>query len=183
MIMRKRKPNRLADYNYSQNGMYFVTICTKDREELFGEIKNGRMILNDLGKIAQKCYLEIPSHCRNVYLDEFIIMPNHVHGILEIINDLDVGDAYLRPAGFHDRTKMLASKAIHGFKAGVTRKILNPSSRPERIYAFPTKFAWQKSFYDHIIRNAAELNRIREYIRGNPAQWNRDRNNAENIFM
>ena len=78
------KSARLENYDYSQNGMYFVTICTKDREELFGEVVNEKMILNDVGKIANQFLQEIPKHFPFVNLDEFVVMPNHVHGILEI---------------------------------------------------------------------------------------------------
>jgi putative transposase len=179
--MKNRKINRLKNFDYSQNGIYFVTICTKNREELFGKIVNSEMILNEIGKIVHACYLEIPNHFKNVYLDKFSIMPNHIHGILEIINnDLGVGNAHVRSYDI-DRTKMLLSKAIHGFKSSVTRNILYPGK--ERIYAFPTKFAWQRSFYDRVIRNETELNKIREYIFKNPANWERDRNNVENILM
>ncbi len=78
---------RLKDYDYSQDGSYFVTICTKERELFFGEVQNNKMILNDLGVIAEKYWLEIPQHFENTELDEFIIMPNHIHGIIVIDND------------------------------------------------------------------------------------------------
>ena len=94
--MKNRKPNRLRNYDYSQNGMYFITVCTKDRFECFGEIKNGKMILNELGKIAEKCYLEIPNHFPDVFPGELIVMPNHVHMIVEINMDVNVGNAYMR---------------------------------------------------------------------------------------
>jgi REP element-mobilizing transposase RayT len=83
------KSTRLENYDYSQNGLYFVTICTKDREELFGEIVNEKMILNDVGRIANQFWQKIPIHFPFVNLDEFIVMPNHVHGILEINNDIE----------------------------------------------------------------------------------------------
>ena len=174
--MKSRKPTRWNHYAYSQDGMYFVTICTKDREELFGQIKDGKMVLNELGKIAKKCLLEIPNHFQDVFLDEYVIMPNHIHCIIEII-DNPVGNAHVRSANNPDRSKMLLPKIIQGFKAAVT-KICN---RTERACAFPT--IWQKSFYDHIIRDEKSLNKIREYIEINPAMWDRDRNNTENIFM
>jgi putative transposase len=177
--MKRRKLNRLDGYNYSQQGMYFITICTKNREYIFGEIVNEKMILNDIGKITERYWLEIPNHFPHVSLDEFIVMPNHVHGIIEIKNNLDVGNAHVRSKNIN-RSKMLISKAIHGFKSSVTRRIFK---NQERMYAFPTKFAWQKSFYDRIIRNEIELNKIREYIFKNPINWEQDRNNSANIFM
>lgn len=180
--MKNRKLNRLINYDYSQQGMYFVTICTKNREELFGEIVNGKMVLNNVGNISQKCWMEIPNRFSNIHLDEFIIMPNHIHGIIEIINSLDINvwNAHVRSKNTN-RSKMLLSKSIQGFKSSVTRKILYPEQ--ERIYAFPTKFAWQKSFYDHIIRNEIELNKIREYVFNNPQNWKQDKNNLENVLM
>ena len=80
------KSTRLEGYDYSQDGMYFVTICTKDREEFFGKIEDGEMVLSKIGKIAEKFWKEIPKHFPFVILDEFVIMPNHVHLIIEIIN-------------------------------------------------------------------------------------------------
>ncbi|HRY82900.1 MAG TPA: transposase [Candidatus Moranbacteria bacterium] len=182
MELKNRKNNRLQNYDYSQNGMYFVTICTKNREELFGGIKNGKMILNELGKIVQKCYLEIPKHFDNIYLDQYVIMPNHVHGIIEINFNINVGNAYMRSKNTN-RTKMLLSKIVQGFKAAVTRMEngYDKNNKKERVYAFPT--IWQKSFYDHIIRNEISLNKIREYILNNPKNWEQDRNNVENIWM
>ena len=81
----RRRSIRLQGYDYSQPGWYFVTIVTHDRQNLFGRIENGKMILNDGGKIVRKCWLEIPDHYPNVNLDEFIVMPNHIHGIIDIV--------------------------------------------------------------------------------------------------
>jgi len=80
---------RLQNYDYSQNGIYFVTICTREKEYFFGEIKNGEMNLNEIGKIAQQFWQEIPAHFPFVKSDEFVVMPNHVHGIIEICRDID----------------------------------------------------------------------------------------------
>ena len=169
--MKNRKPNRLRNYDYSQNGMYFITICAKDRFECFGEIKNGRMILNNPGKIAENLFLKIPNHFSSAFLDEFVIMSNHIHGIIEI----NVGNAYMRSLQ-SDRSKMLLSKVIHGYKSSVTREF-------NRLKKYNVDFKWQKSFYDHIIRNEISLNKIREYIQTNPEMWKRDRNNVENLWM
>jgi len=81
-----RKANRYKDYNYSSPGYYFVTICTKDRLSFFGKIEDGKMILNEYGEIVKACWLEIPDHFPNIRIDEFLVMPNHFHGII-IIND------------------------------------------------------------------------------------------------
>jgi len=83
--MKNRRLNRLKNFDYSQNGMYFVTICTKNRECLFGEILDGKMELNEYGQIATDCWKEIPKHFPSVEIDEFVVMPNHVHGIITIV--------------------------------------------------------------------------------------------------
>ncbi|MDR3559377.1 MAG: hypothetical protein P4L62_02845 [Candidatus Pacebacteria bacterium] len=173
--MKNRKPNRLRNYDYSQNGMYFVTICTKDREYFFGDIADQKINSSNIGIIAQRCWLEIPNHFPHIALDEFVIMPNHIHGIIEIINPEPVGGnnyCPLRDLPWQTLWARSLSSAVRGFKIGVT-KWCN-----ENNYYF----CWQQNYFDHIVRNDAELNRIREYIRNNPANWNRDRNNSENIF-
>ena len=155
----KRKKNRLKNYDYSRSGSYFVTICSKDMLYYFGGIKNGKVILNQFGGIAQNCWLNIENHFSRSILDEFIIMPNHVHGIIGI-----KGEArYSFRSDRFDRSKMELSKIIQGFKAAVSRNIHKN---------FPdVNFAWHRSFYDHIIRNDRELFLIRQYIRNNPKQW------------
>ena len=180
----ERKQIRLRGYDYSQDGYYFVTICARDREEFFGEIRDGIMGLNEIGLIAAKFWQEIPEHFENAKLDEWIIMPNHVHGIVVIENpdDVDndfglyrksVGGADLRPLQI-DRTKMLLPKIIHGFKSSVTRYIRQNNS--------DTSFGWQRSFYDHIIRNERSFENIFEYIRNNPQKWSEDVENRKNQF-
>lgn len=106
----KRKSIRLKEYDYSAIGYYYVTICTRTREELFGHIENNCMILNGIGKIVKNTWLEIPNHFSNVKLDEYIVMPNHIHGI--IIIDSPVGDGHARPV---DKNKSL-SVIIGSFK-------------------------------------------------------------------
>jgi putative transposase len=93
--MRNRKLNRLKNYDYSKGGYYFVTICTKNREDWFGKVENGKMHLNRFGEIAKDCWAKIPTHFQDVGTDEFSVMPNHVHGILTIEED-QVGNAYMR---------------------------------------------------------------------------------------
>jgi len=168
-----RKLNRLIDYNYSNPSDYFITICTKNRMCLFGYMENEIMNLNGFGKIVKKCWLEIPDHFNNIYLDEYIIMPNHIHGIITILGDENdnnrIGNADLR--SLRDRTKMLLPKIIHGFKSSVTRKINKKYNNSHEI--------WQKSYYDHIIRSEKSLNNIRDYTINNPVMWNEDRNNPK----
>ena len=164
--MKQRKATRLKDYDYSSRGSYFVTICTKYGKEWFGEIQNGEMILSNFGRIAEECWIEIPVHFENATLDEFIVMPNHVHGILNI-----VGNAYMR--SLPNRTKMLLSSIVQQYKSSVTRKIRYSSNH--------SRFQWQKSFYDHIIRTEGNFNKIREYNSYNPLKWEADIENLINI--
>ncbi len=158
-LMRHRKQNRLQNYDYSQNGMYFVTICTKDKKCYFGEIVNDEMILNDFGEITQQVLLNLPNHYNNINIDTFVIMPNHVHVIVEI-ND-NVGTGFKPVPTTHG-----LSEIIRGFKTFSSRK-MNEQKPLE-------KFKWQRSFYDHIIRKDESLNKIREYIIINPREWNKD---------
>ena len=166
--MKQRKATRLKDYDYSTCGFYFVTICTKDGKEWFGEIESGEMIFSRSGRIAEKCWIDIPAHFKHVKLDEFIVMPNHVHGIVNI-----VGNAYMR--SLPNRTKMLLSSIVQQYKSSVTRKI--------RYSCNHNRFQWQKSFYDHIIRTERSFNNIREYIKYNPLKWESDIENTININM
>ena len=170
MNNRNRKPNRLQHYDYSQAGYYLITICTQDKVNYFGEIEKARMQLNEIGQIATDCWRTIPEHFHNTALDEFVVMPNHIHGIVII-----VGNAGLRSLPQRctqrqtDRSKMYLSKIIHGFKSSVTRMVRKRHS-----------FGWQKSFYDHVIRNDEDLYRVRAYIQNNPLNWELDRDNRTN---
>ena len=112
--MRQRKPNRLKNYDYSQAGWYFVTICTHKKIHQFGSIENGKMIVNRCGEITQKLWLEMPDHFDIIELDEYVIMPNHVHGII-IIHD--GGDVHGRPLR---RPHMLSSTVVQHYKAAVS---------------------------------------------------------------
>jgi REP element-mobilizing transposase RayT len=173
--MKERKQIRLKGYDYSKSGYYFVTICTQNRKKWLGKVRGGIPHLNEYGELARNFWTEIPQHFKDVEIDEFSIMPNHAHGILIIERNM-VGDAYMRPhqgnAFMHslqDKTKMLLSKVIQQYKASVTHKI--------NILQNDLHFQWQRSFYNHVICNEAELFRIREYIQNNPLKWDLDREN------
>ena len=166
--MKERKLTRLKGYNYSQSGYYFVTICTKDRGEWFGSIEQESMNLSRYGKIAHDFWAGIPAHFENVGIDEFSVMPNHIHGIL-IIEENMVGNAYMR--SLRNRTKMLLCKIIQQYKASVTRTI----NSLKNVF----HFGWQKSFYDHVIRNDRSLDNLRQYITNNPLKWELDIENRK----
>ena len=151
-----------------------MTICTQDQVNYFGGIEKARMKLSDIGQIATDCWRAIPAHFHNTALNEFVVMPNHIHGIVII-----VGNADLRSLPQHctqqqhtDRSKMYLSKIVHGFKSSVTRMVRKRWNN--------NIFSWQKSFYDHIIRNREDLYRIRAYIQNNPLNWELDRDNRTN---
>ncbi len=165
-----RRSTRLPGYDYSQSGAYFVTVCTKNRECLFGEIEDGEMHLNDTGNIACQCWQDIPVYFPHVMCDRFIIMPNHIHGILFI--DVSVGAKNFSPLpGQHPRgTSKTIGSVVRGFKIGVTKWMRRNTS---------VQNVWQRNYYEHVIRNESEWNRIRQYIADNPARWETDRENPD----
>jgi len=175
--------SRLQSWNYSWDGYYYITIATKDKQEYFGYVKDGKMVLNMIGKIAEKYWLEIPKHFPFVYLDEFVIMPHHVHGILIIDNDnnnsifndnvekrhcLVSTDSDIGKSRFQNQGKNTISSIIGSYKSICTKTI--------NKYQNKITFNWQSKFYDHIIRNEESLNLIRQYIVENPLNWEIDKN-------
>ncbi len=146
-------------FDYSQSGAYYVTLVTRDREPIFGWIENGEMNLNPCGEIARAVWEDLPQHYPGMDFDAYCIMPNHMHGII-IIRD-DVGEG-LKPS-----PTMPLSEIIRGFKTFSARKINEFQNTPGRSI-------WQRNFFDRIIRSNEELEKIRDYIFNNPAHWNED---------
>jgi REP element-mobilizing transposase RayT len=171
-----KKQYRYRGYDYSQDGFYFVTVCTRNKKNFFGDIKNGKMDLSDIGLIADRFWQEIPIHFPFCVLYEYIIMPNHLHGIIQIDNgDDNCRNAPRRvPTGLHPLVKNSLSSILNHYKGSV-KKYCNKNN-----FEY---FAWQPRFYDRIIRNEKELNNIRQYILDNPLKWNLEKNNSENIFI
>ncbi len=168
-----RRSVRLRGYDYSQ--AYFVTIVTFRRECLFGEIENGEMVLNNLGRIADECWCTIPEHFPFVELGAHIVMPNHVHEIISIIkndtNDEPVGAQHAAPLPTplppHIKSGSLGA-IVRSFKSAATRRAgqeLNSAN------------IWQRNYYEHIIRNETEMDTIWRYIESNPAMWQEDDEN------
>ena len=151
--LQTRKPNRLKGYDYSQNGCYFITICVKDRRELFWSPPVGARIarppLSDIGEVVRKAIENIPHIYKPITIDKYVIMPNHIHLIL-LISDVP-GRAMRAPT---------ISTVINQFKGHVTKQIGHS--------------VWQKLFHDHIIRNYADYLVIWKYIDENPARWHED---------
>jgi putative transposase len=164
---KNRQSYRLKGYDYSQEGSYFVTLCIKDREHLFGEITNGVMQLTRVGEIAVSCWKEIPQHFTNVELDEFIVMPDHIHGIIMIREPFrrDVQLNIPTDAPTDDYFSRISPKrgslavVVRTYKAAVTT-ICRQNGIGE--------FEWQRGYHDHIIRDAESLSLIRRYIIANP---------------
>ena len=170
---------RLKDFDYSKEGLYFITICTKAREHFFGNIDKGEMILSDIGIIASEEWKKSETIRKYIYLDEWVVMPNHIHGIVGI----DYGDDLIIP-----RRDVLSKRPYEGEHQHMSKIAPVPNSLSTMIRFFKRmvtvrskemnlNFGWQARFYDHIIRDVSSLNRIREYIVMNPEMWDRDRNN------
>ena len=186
---------RLKNYDYSSDGAYFITICTKNREHFFGEIIDGQIQLSKIGKIVADEWGKTAEIRKNFSLGQFIAMPNHIHGVLIIHNDDPHTRRDVLPKRLYDNGNTNAPKRPYG------------GQHPEMSAISPTKntisvairflkrqttilakqinpdFAWQSRFYDRIIRNEDELYRIERYIVDNPLNWEKDRNNSENIYM
>jgi len=187
---------RLPCWDYATAGWYFVTICTFDRKPFFGWVSGDKMRLSPVGKTAHRFWQEIPDHFPHVNLDEFIVMPNHVHGIVLIDGDGDtsirIGDTtaietrHVASLHLHKHShnpimpkfgplkKGSLSKIIQAYKSAVTRWARRDAN---------VEFAWQTRFYDHIIRDDRSLLRIQRYIQDNPMGWVQDRHNPANLFM
>ena len=169
---------RLKNYDYSQNGAYFVTICAKNREHWFGKIVISQlqyeMRLSEIGNNAQKYWLKIPNHFSFVKLGEFVVMPNHIHGIVII----DKNDNYIVETPNVETPKLGVSTGNDKkyWKSGNLGVIINQYKRVCTIQSrqINPNFAWQSRFYDRIIRNEKEYGRISEYIFYNPQNWEKD---------
>ena len=170
--MKRRHSIRLKHYDYAQDGAYFVTICTHQRAALFGDVTDGEMTLNTLGCVADDCWWAIPAHFSGVELDAFVVMPNHVHGIV-IINRWEIARpnaveathaSPLQPEPAHGPKQASLAAIIGSYKSAVTRQT-------NRIRQRPGAPVWQRNYYEHIIRTDRALNAICKYILYNPARW------------
>jgi putative transposase len=174
-----RQSIRLKNYDYASNGAYFVTICVAQRLHLFGEISDATMQLNDFGKIAYNCWLELPNHFPKLVLDEFVVMPNHVHGIVLIQSDqnvVPVGARHALPlppkASFGKLPKGSLGAIIGSFKSAVTKRI-------NEARGSPGETVWQRNYFDRIVRSDEQLIAARAYIVNNPLGWTLDVLNSE----
>jgi putative transposase len=173
-----RKSIRLMEYDYANPNWYYVTICTKNKECLFGKIKDGRMILNDFGNIVGEELLKTKEIRKNVDIDYYVIMPNHIHAIIIIEYKIESNQrwdkARLVPTMNNDDIRKFGNpianslaSIIGSFKSAVTKRINEHRNTPGGK-------VWQSNYYEHIIRNEKDLFHIRKYIEQNPLKWELD---------
>jgi REP element-mobilizing transposase RayT len=187
---------RLKNWDYSSNGYYYITICTKNREHIFGKIavetgfkpvstkkSVSTMILNEYGKIVEKCWYDLSEHYSNLKLDEFVIMPNHIHGIMIIDNNDGNGNGNVetgfKPVSTNTTNNTGNTNKQHGLFEFVRALKTFSSRRINEFRNSPGAPVWQSRFHDRIVRDENELNRIREYIQNNPINWETDDLNME----
>ena len=187
---------RLKDWDYSQPGWYYVTICTKNKELLFGEIFNNKMRLNEYGEIVKQCWNDLINHYKNMKMDKFVIMPNQTHGVVVILgidtddntcmdvnintNTVETGfkpvstptaTSPLTPQSSSNKKQYTLSEIIRGFKTFSARKI-------NQLRNTSGVSVWQHRFHDRIIRDEHELYNVRNYIKNNPTKWHEDKYNG-----
>jgi len=176
---------RLRNWNYTSAGWYFVTICTHNRGRYFGEVKYAAMRPSEIGRVAEEFWKGIPDHSPGkIYLDSYVIMPDHIHGIIAIAARplppvVETPSKTLQTMSLKAHYSAISPKAgslgavIRSYKSAVTRWC-SQNNRP---------FQWQARYFDRIIRNDQALDRIRRYIANNPAQWAEDRNTTPDLWM
>ena len=217
--MRVRRPRRLGAYDYAQDGAYSVTICTDWREHLFGTVTDGRMELNSAGRAVERVWQGLPEHYPHVELDVFVVMPNHVHGIVVLVGGESVGssdsvpavesvidgsraeEAGYKPAptqgtgpvqdraAMHEAaraeeagwkpapTKTGAPTRRHGLSEVVRGFKTYSGRRVNEVRGTPGVAVWQRGYYEHVVRNEEDMNRIRQYFQENPLRWSLKREN------
>ena len=169
-----RKSIRLKNYDYSRPGLYFITICTQGQLHLFGEIVDGEMVLNDVGRRVWDEWRKSEKIRDEIKIHEFVVMPNHLHGIVEIVVGANgrspVQSPVHSPVKKSMQTRSIGS-LVAGFKSSFTAKI-------NRIDGMPKRQLWQRNYWEHIIRNENEYQRIAQYIMDNPKKWALDKLNG-----
>ncbi len=174
-----RRSIRLKGYDYTQPGAYFITACTHRWGTIFGEIIDGKMRLNPLGRVVQAEWLKTAQIRSNVQVDEFIVMPNHVHGIIMIMDSGDTARSI--PTAIADTAHRIPTveqfgKPVSGSLPTIVRAFKSAATRRINILrSTPGRTVWQRKYYEHIVRSERSLNRIREYIHYNPQRWHLDR--------
>ncbi|MBI3128798.1 MAG: transposase [Candidatus Tectomicrobia bacterium] len=189
---RRRRSVRLKGWDYASRGAYFITICVQGRECRLGEIAGGKMRLSEAGAMVHRTWEELPLRFPNVGLDAFVVMPNHLHGILVLkvrrgesrirpleaggSSPLHEGEHKVRPYGTLPWT---IGRIVQAFKSTVTRRYA-ADVKEQGWPPFSGRF-WQRNFYEHILRDEAEWDRAREYVLHNPLEWAEDENHPQNV--
>ena len=176
-----RRSTRLPGYDYSQDGWYFITICTQSRKYMFGEIIEDRMRLYSAGVMAKTWWLKVTNKFPLIQTDEYVVMPNHFHGIINIVGAAPSG----RPIPGNTNNKLgqphrvapTVGDVVNWFKTMTTNQYIR-GVRQNGWPPFPDRL-WQRNYYEHIIRNEDELNRFRRYIADNPCNWQTDKENPD----
>ena len=181
----RRRSIRLRGFDYAYRGFFFVTICTHDKKPTLGKVIDYRSQLSTTGKLVEKCWREIPAHFPNVYLDEWIIMPNHIHGIIvirfprsdEVSNQ---GTACRAPTFHHDYEPEAFGKPVAGSLATIVRSFKSAATKNVRQeFGAGVLPLWQRNYFEHVIRNEESMNNIRNYIWENPIHWMTDEYHLE----
>lgn len=171
----RRRAMRLRGYDYSQLGAYFVSICVQHRQCLFGTIIDRKMQLNEIGQIVFECWNRIPQHFSSVEIGEYVIMPNHIHGIIAW-EDVGANPPHPEENTIKRRSHVpfpALGKIIAYFKYQSTKHI-------NKHHNTPGKRIWQKNYYDHVIRDDIDLQRLCQYIQNNPRKWELDQLHPDN---
>jgi len=170
-----RQSIRLKGYDYSQSGLYFITICTQNRENILGEIKNGEMVLNEYGQIAYDEWFNLPKRSCIVKPDVFVVMPNHIHGVIQITVGAPLAGARNAGAWVNRAPARGAPTTTIGNIVGAYKSLV--SNRCLDIYKSKNIIMgklWQRNYYEHVIRNEKDYVKISEYILNNPINWLED---------
>lgn len=165
-----RRSIRLLGRDYSWPGTYFVTVCTNQRKCILGRVEEGAMCENLLGRLARNCWLEIPTHFAGVKIDAFVVMPNHVHGIIHLHRRVAANEEQYKLAQFAKPQTNSIGWIVRSFKARVTRDARLILHRPEFL-------VWQKNYFERVIRDGREHNDAFRYIQDNPKNWQKDEEN------
>ena len=176
-----RRSIRLQGFDYTKEGAYYITICTSDKRLLFGTVNRESVLLNQLGQLAEQCWLEIPDHSPTVTIDYYVVMPNHFHGILVITEPPTDTNLLLpshsveaqdpAPCAVEVRVPRVIPRSlgaiVRGYKSAITRLA-------HGLPGFETTLIWQRNYYEHVIRDEDDLYVKRNYIQNNPLQWESD---------
>jgi len=165
-LIHHRRSIRLQGHSYAQPGEYYVTLCVKNRAHVLGEICLDQIILSRMGEIVKECWEAIPKHFPSARLDEYCIMPDHMHGIVALVESVRtrhaVSQRYDTLERFSHPVAGSLSTIIRSFKSAASKQIHSEGD---------TSFAWQSGFYEHVITGTRDLDRIRKYIMNNPCRW------------